>query len=121
MAPASTYSATLARHSSAVPEAVIICTISSGTSSEAAATWSWVAGQVSTWPISSSSESGTPDAFMMWGCWPRYWVTSRRALSSARSRSSSSEHTTSWGRSMSSMERPARVAPTSRWRMAVWL
>ena len=43
-----TYSATLARASSAVPEAVSICTISSGTSFDAATTCSWVAGQVST-------------------------------------------------------------------------
>ena len=56
--PAATYSATLARHSSAVPDAVIICTTSSGTSFDAATTCSWVAGHVSTWPISSSSSLG---------------------------------------------------------------
>ncbi len=53
-----TYSATLARASSAVPEAVSICTISSGTSFDAASTCSWVAGQVSTSPTRSSSDCG---------------------------------------------------------------
>ena len=77
------YSATLARASAGVPDAVSICTISSGTSFDAATTCSWVAGHVSTSPTSSSSDCGTPDAFMMWGCWPRYWVTIRRAMSSA--------------------------------------
>ena len=41
---------------------------------------------------------------MMCGCWPRYWVTSSRARSMAVARSSSTEHTTSWGRSMSSSD-----------------
>jgi 5,10-methylenetetrahydromethanopterin reductase len=62
--------------------------------------------------------SGVPqsllDAFMMWGCWPRYCVTIRRAMSSAVARSSCTEQTTSCGRSMSSIERPARAAPRSR-------
>ena len=84
------------------PAAQIICTTSSGTSFDAATTWSWVAGQVRIPPMSSSSDSGTPEAFMMCGCWPRYWVTSRRAASRATWRSSSTEHTMSWGRSRSS-------------------
>ncbi len=70
MQPVATYSATLARHSSGVPDAVISCTTSSGTSFDAVTTSSCVAGHVSTWPISSSSSSGTPEAFMMCGCWP---------------------------------------------------
>ena len=109
--PAATYSATLARHSSGVPQAVIICTMSSGTRAAAATTCSWVAGQVRTRPISSSSDAGTPDAFMMCGCWPRYWVTSRRARSMAVARSASTEHTTSWGRSTSSSDLPAWPPP----------
>ncbi len=44
--PPSTYSPTFSRHSSAVPDAVIIWTMSSGTSFDAATTWSWVAGHV---------------------------------------------------------------------------
>ena len=62
------YWATLARTSSGVPAAQIICTISSGTSFEASTTWSWVAGQVSTLPTASSNDCGTPLAFMMCGC-----------------------------------------------------
>ena len=63
-------------------------------------------------------DAGTPDAFMMCGCCPRYWVTSSRAASSAAARSSSSEQTTSCGRSMSSIDRPALDAPSSRWCIA---
>ena len=62
------YWATFSWTSSAVPAAQIIWTTSSGTSREASTTCSWVAGQVRTRPISSSSDSGTPEAFMMWGC-----------------------------------------------------
>jgi len=44
-----------------VPDAVISCTTSSGTSFDAATTSSCVAGHVSTWPISSSRSPDTPD------------------------------------------------------------
>src|SRR6266568_35497 len=111
--PASTYSWTLATHSSGVPDAEIICTASSGTSFMARWISSGPAGQVMTFPISSIRPGSTPLAFMMCGCWPRYWVSSSRAWSSARSRSWSSEHTISWGRSMSSTVRPARAAPSA--------
>jgi hypothetical protein len=98
-----------------------MCTTSSGTSFDAATTSSWVAGQVSTRLISSSNDDGTPEAAMMWGCWPRYWVTSSRAASRAASRSGESEQTTSWGRSMSSTPRPARSAPVASAAMALAL
>ncbi len=107
------YSRTLRRTSSGVPLAVIICTTSSGTSFIASRICSSVAGHVSTCPISSSSSWLTPLAFMMCGCWPRYWVTSLRAPSSAFLRSLSTEHTTSCGRSIESMVRPAFFAPCS--------
>src|SRR5437867_9116955 len=81
--PASTYSRTLARHSSGVPPAVISWTTSSGTSRMAFRISSSEAGHVSTLPISSRSEWSTPLAFMMFGCWPRHWVTSSAARSSA--------------------------------------
>ena len=68
MQPLATYSTTFSRTSSGSPDAVIIWTMSSGTSLLAATTWSCVAGQVSTLPISSSNSWGTPDAFMMCGC-----------------------------------------------------
>jgi hypothetical protein len=57
--PESMYSVTFARHSSAVPAAASICTMSSGTSLAAARTCSAPAGQVSVRPISSSSSAGT--------------------------------------------------------------
>src|SRR5581483_107260 len=112
--PASTYSCTLARHSPAVPEAVISCTTSSGTRCIAFWICSSVAGHVRTEPISSSSSGATPLAFMMCGCWPRYCVTSSRARSSASERFASREQTTSCGRSTSSRLRPARSAPIAR-------
>ncbi len=46
--PVAMYSATLARHSSGVPDAVMSCTTSSGTSFDAVTTSSCVAGHVST-------------------------------------------------------------------------
>jgi len=58
---------------------------------------------------------------MMCGCWPRYWVTIMRAMSSAVSRSSCTLHTTSCGRSMSSMLRPALAAPVAKASIARWL
>src|SRR5579871_6900267 len=111
VAPLATYSSTFATHSRGVPDAVIICTASSGTSRIALWISSGPAGHVSTLPICSMSAGSTPLAFMMWGCCPRYWVSSSRERSRARSRSSSTEHTTSWGRSMSSSDLPARSAP----------
>src|ERR671919_339279 len=63
-----TYSRTFARHSSAVPDAVSICTTSSGTSAMAFRICSGVAGHVSSSAMSSSSDWSTPLALPMCGC-----------------------------------------------------
>ena len=61
MQAAATYSATLARHSSGVPEAVITWPMSSGTTLDASTTCSWMAGQVSIAPISPAGTASPSD------------------------------------------------------------
>ena len=48
---------------------------------------------------------------MMWGCWPRYWVTSRRFALQRRLPIGVEQAHHQLGRSTSSSVRPDRAAP----------